>query len=162
MSDLLRDELSAKKRALQNTRLQLARYGISAPVNLIMDEEDLVREVRAIERELGIDQTPTLQERRAYTPPPRYETPAETPQHFQERMVGQQAKARQADIAHQMNLLNIHRRNLAHLRAQLKELGAFAPPYVRNGATDAQREIQSRKNILRDMGQQVDDLPGDE
>jgi hypothetical protein len=162
MSDLLREELRTKKRLHQQVRLKLAKFGMNAPPELMIEEEDLAADVRAIERELGADLTPTIHERRAYAPPPRYEAPVEPVQRFQERMVGHQMKARQADIEHQMNLLNIHRRNLGHLRAQLRELGAHAPPYVRNGVQDAMREIASRKAVLRDMGQAVDDLPGDE
>lgn len=156
------EELEMKKRVLCHIRLDLAKKGISADPYLRIEEEDLVAEIRAIERELGRDQTPTLQQRRAYVPPPRYEAPPVPEPIFQARMAGQQTKARQGDIEHQMNLLNIHRRNLGYLRAQLKELGAYAPPYMRNGVAEAQREIQNKKNVLRDMGQVVDDLPGDE
>lgn len=155
------DELKMKRRALNMIRLDIAKKGISADPYLRIEEEDLVAEIRAIERELGITQTPTLQERRA-TPAPRYVAPPEPEPVFQERMVGMQTKARQEDIAHQMSLINIHRRNLAHLRAQMRELGAYAPPYVRNGVQSAIDEIANRKDILRSMGQSVDDLPGDE
>ena len=162
MSDLLEQELAMKRRALGHIRLDLAKKGISADPYLKIEEEDLAKEVRAIERELGRDQTPTIQERRATPTPPRCQPAPEPEPVFQQRMVGQQMKARQDEIAHQMNLLNIHRRNLSHLRAQMKELGAFAPPYVRNGVGDAMKEIADRKRVLRDLGQQVDDLPGDE
>ena len=156
------EELTMKRRALQEIRLQLARYGIGAPVNLIIDEQDLAKDIRAIERELGIGQTPTIQERRSAPVPPRYEPQPEPEPVFQQRLAGQQSIARQADIDHQMNLLNIHRRNLAHLRAQMKELGAFTPPYVRNGIGSAQDEIANRKFILRSYGVTVDNLAGDE
>ena len=156
------EELATKKRALQQVRHQIARYGISAPVNLIMDEEDLMKDIRAIERELGIDQTPTIQERRATSAVPRYTPLPEPEPTFQRRIDNQQAIARQSDITHQMGLLNTYRRNLAHMRAQLKELGAYAPPYVRNGVAETQQEIANRKRILRDYGVTVDDLAGDE
>ena len=160
MSDELREELAVKRRQHHIVRLKLAKFGMNAPVELIIEEEDLAKDVRAIERELGYEQTPTIRERHATPAPPRYVAPEPEPS-FQERMVGQQQKARQDDIAHQMNLINIHRRNLAHLRTQLRELGAFAPPYVRNGVADAIAAIANRKGILRKMGQAVDDLPGD-
>ena len=160
MSDLLEQELRTKRRALGEIRLQLAKFGIGAPINLIIEEQDMAADVRAIERELGRDQTPTIHERRA-TPAPRYVAPPEPEPRFQERMVGQQQRARQADIEHQMTLLNIHRRNLGHLRAQMKELGAFAPPYVRSEVGGRMDDIARIKGILRDMGQAVDDLPGD-
>lgn len=153
--DLLRQELETKRRALRAIRLQLARYGGTPPVNLVIDEEDLAQEVRAIERELGIAPTPTIQERRS----PRYAEPEAV---FQERIAGQQLRNRQDDIRHQSNLLTIHRRNLHHLRAQMRELGAFAPPYIRNGVAEQIDAVARIKGILRDMGQIVPDLPGDE
>lgn len=162
MSDLLRQELQTKKRALGHIRLDLAKRGISADPYLRMEEEDLIKDIHAIERELGITQTPTIQERRAYTPLPCYVAPPEPEPVFQQRMVGQERSMRQADIEHQMSLLNIHRRNLGHLRSQLRELGAHAPPYVRNGVLDAMGDISRIKTILRDMGQTIDALPGDE
>lgn len=159
---LLEQELTLKKRALQQTRLKMARYGINAPVEIIIEEEDLAKEVRGIELQLGAAPTPTIQERRATRVEPRYVPPQEPEPVFQERMRGKDVHDRQGDIAQQRDLLSIHRRTLAHLRAQMKELGAFAPPYVRNSVQDAMREIANRKGILRGMGQEVDDLPGDE
>ena len=157
----LREELKRKRTALHHAEMRLAGRGISADPWEIMQRDDLLGEVRSLEGRVGEARTPTPQEiRREYPPSPRYVAP-EPELAFQQRMVGQQLKARQDDIAHQMTLLNIHRRNLGHLRAQLRELGAHAPPYVRNGVADATDEIAKRKGILREMGQAVDDLPGD-
>jgi hypothetical protein len=63
-----------------------------------------------------------------------------------------------------MGLLNTHRRNLAHYRAQAKAYGGveFAPPITRHGMATAREEIRGRKAILRQLGQTVEDLPGDE
>lgn len=159
---MLQEELQMKKRALHYIRIDLAMKGISADPYLRIEEENLCADIRAIERELGIAQTPTIPERRAQSAQPRYEAPPEPEPVFQQRMVGQQTKARQADIEHQMRLLDIHRRHLGHLRAQLRELGAYAPPYVRSGADEQMSAIARIKRILRDMCQAIDDLPGDE
>lgn len=68
---------------------------------------------------------------------------------------------RQADIDLQMSLLNIHRLNLAHLSAQLRDLGLYAAPHVRSEVALRVQAIARIKAVLRGMGQQVDDLPGD-
>lgn len=162
--DLLRQELKTKRRALGEIRIQLARYGISAPVNLIMDEQDLANDVRAIERELGAEQTPTIQQRRQSTPAPRYE-PTPTPEPiYQARIAQRQTAARQSDIDHQMTLLKIHRSNMAHYRTQARQYGGInlAPPITRNSMNSEREEIQGIKNALRDMGVAIEDLPGDE
>lgn len=159
------EELATKRRALQAVRLQLARFGISAPINLIMDEEDLVKDIRAIERELGIEQTPTIQERRASVPStPRYQAQPEPEPVFQQRIAQQQTSARQADIQHQFTLLKTYRANMAHYRAQAKAFGGvdLAPPMTRNGMNEQRSGIQQCKENLRKLGQDVDDLPGDE
>ena len=158
--DQLREQLTLKRTALHHAEMRVARYGMSADPYIIIERDDLLAEVRSLERRLGREQTPTPQEiRREYVPRPRY---VEPPQVFQERVVGEQIKQRQEEIAHQVKLLGIHRRNLGHVREQLKELGAYAPPYVRNSVHDAMASIASIKRTLRDMGQNVDDLPGDE
>jgi hypothetical protein len=145
----LTEQLKMKRRLYHEFRMKEARAGIYVDPSITIQREDLEREIRSIERDLGGAPMPTATERqRTYAPPsPAY---VEPPQVFQERMVGEQVK-----------LLGIHRRNLGHLRAQLKELGAYAPPYVRSSVVDAQSSIASVKRTLRDMGQSVDDLPGD-
>jgi hypothetical protein len=157
----LAEQLKMKRRLYHEFRMKEARAGIYVDPSVTIQREDLEREIYSIERELGGAPMPTAAERqRTYAPPPaRY---VEPPQVFQERMVGEQVRQRQADIEHQVKLLGIHRRNLGHLRAQLKELGAYAPPYVRNSLGDAMQSIAGIKRTLRDMGQLVDDLPGDE
>lgn len=157
--DLQRGELKTKRRALRETRLQLARFGIGAPVHLIIQEQDLAKEVRAIERELGIEQTPTIRERGIGPPAPRYTEPD-----FQERMDTQQAKQRQKDIEHQLGLLGIHRRNLAHYQQQAKRFGGvdLAPPITRSGIEEGRGNIARIKDILRSYGIEVEDLAGDE
>jgi hypothetical protein len=156
------EELAMKKRALNHIRLDLAKKGISADPYLRIEEEDLVAEIRAIEKELGRTPTPTLQERRATSVPPRYVEQEEPPQVFRERMVGQDMSDRRENITHQRNLLSLHRKHLGFAREQLRELGSHAPPYVRSGVQDRIHEIARIKGILRDMGQAVEDLPDDE
>lgn len=156
-----REELEIKRRQLHLVRLKLAKYGLNAPVEVTTEEEDLAKDVRAIERELGMPPTPTLQERRAQ-PAPRYVEPVEPEPVFQQRMVGRETDDKRADIEHQRNLLSIHRRHLHHLRAQLRELGAYAPPYVRSEVGSRMDDIARIKGVLRGIGQAVDDLPGDE
>ena len=160
MNTELQDELRSAQKALYLTRLQLARYGINAPVHLIMEAEDLEQKVGQLQRALG--QTPT--EPRVLPNPPRreYTPPVEPPAQFQERMVGQQERDRQADIEHQAKLLSIHRRNLGVLRQQAKALGAHAPFYVQSQIMDARESIASIKDLLRSRyGQAVEDLAGD-
>jgi nucleoside phosphorylase len=71
--------------------------------------------------------------------------------------------ASQQDIDHQVNLLAIHRRNLAHYIKQRGLLGeAFAPPMVINGIISERDNIRRIKGILRGWGQQVDDHADDE
>jgi len=66
------------------------------------------------------------------------------------------------DIAHQQNLLQIHRRNLAHYLRQSAQHGATgAPVSVLNGILDTQNEIQRIKAILRGWGVAVEDQPDD-
>lgn len=161
MSEDLQELLATKRRLWHQFKMKEAMAGLYCDPSITIQREDIEKEIRAIEQQLGRTPTPTMREIRAQPVLPRYVAPEPEPV-FRERMVGKQMSARQADIEHQMNLLNIHRRNLGHLRAQMKELGAFAPPYVRNGVQEAMKEIASRKSILRDMGQDVQDLPGDE
>lgn len=70
--------------------------------------------------------------------------------------------ASKEDIAHQKNLLTIHRRNLAHYLGQQAAFGtAFTPPVVAHGITEARSNIQRIKGILRGWGIIVDDHPDD-
>jgi hypothetical protein len=67
------------------------------------------------------------------------------------------------DIANQQQLLAQHRRTLAIYLHQLANLGAnYAPPAVHNGIREARAAIQRIKVWLRDQGEDVDDIPGDE
>lgn len=154
------EQRKMKRRILHELEMKKALYGVSAEPNIIIQAENLVREIRSIEIELGESPTPTTAERRATPVPPRQVEPEPV---FQERMTQKQMSARHADIEHQMTLLNIHRGNLGHLRAQMRELGAFAPPYVRNGVDEQRAAIVRIKGILRTTyGQTVEDLEGDE
>src|SRR5262245_22594400 len=67
------------------------------------------------------------------------------------------------DIAHQQNLLTIHRRNLAHYLRQQTTLGgpAYIPPGVANGIEEERANIRRLKGILRGWGQSVEDHPDD-
>lgn len=156
----MQDELRQARHALHLTRLQLARYGVGAPVHLIMDEKDLEKKVAQLEAALG--QTPTeprqlpeAPRQAAYTPPPR--------DHEREREAGRE-RERQKDIDHQLELLRIHRRNLAHNRAQAKAYGGIdlAPQITRFGMQEARDGIIQAKRNLDQLGGAYDNLPGDE
>jgi len=68
----------------------------------------------------------------------------------------------QEDIAHQQNLLEIHRRNLAQYLKQQGLIGeAFVPPMIVNGIRESRENIQRIKGILRGWGENVKDLPDD-
>jgi hypothetical protein len=158
------EELRMKRRALNHIRLDLAKRGIFADPYLKIEEEDLVADIRALERELGMEQTPTIQERRATGQrEPRYQAPTPEPA-FQERVAGDRLRARQAEIVHQLNLLKIHRSNMAHYRAQARLYGGIdaAPAITRNSMAEQRGEIARIKASLRQLGADVDDLPGDE
>ena len=157
----LTEQLTIKRRLVHEYRMKEARAGIYVDPSITIQREDLEKEIRSIERQLGGEPTPTVAERQRTPAPPRYVAPTPEPA-FQERVAGEQLRQRQVDIEHQVKLLGIHRRNLGDLRAQLKDLGAYAPPYVRNSVGDAMQSIATIKRTLRDMGQDVADLPGDE
>src|SRR5262245_47170490 len=67
------------------------------------------------------------------------------------------------DIDAQGELLQIHRRNLAHYTQQQALHGgvAFVPPAIANGIVEARAEIAQIKATLRSWGQIVDDHPND-
>jgi hypothetical protein len=66
------------------------------------------------------------------------------------------------DIAHQQNLLAIHRRNLQHYLAQQARLGSAQTPIgTLNGIEEERANIRRLKGILRGWGQTVDDHPND-
>src|SRR5262245_27428848 len=68
----------------------------------------------------------------------------------------------QADITEQLELLNIHRRTLAHYLGQEAMMGAaHTPPALWHGITTARSEIQRLKVVLRQWGVEVDDHPND-
>lgn len=157
--DDLREELRNAKRALYGTRMQLARYGGSAPVHLIMEEEDLALKVGQLETALGLDLT---EPRQLPTPPSgRQYAPKPAPR-FEERMRAQEVEQRQQSIEHQIKLLGVHRQHLALLRAQQRQLGAHAPTYIQAQILERTGEIARVKSALRGYGYGVADLPGDE
>ena len=152
--DILRETLRLKRRDLHIVKLQIAKTGSAwAPPALIGQEFDLEREVRQLERDLGIAQPEPP--RRAYEAP----KPARA---FAQEVEDQQTRMRQEEIAHQLSLLNIHRRNIGHLSRQMRELGAYTPPYVRSELEDARANIASIKRTLRAAGVAVDDLESDQ
>ena len=66
-------------------------------------------------------------------------------------------------IAQQRALLQQHRQTLGVYLRQLANLGAdHAPPGIHNGIAEARANIASIKAWLREQGQQVDDVLGDE
>lgn len=166
MSDLeqehreqLTELLRAKRKELHVAEMQLARMGeLYAPVGMIIQRDDLKRECRALEQQLGI-------ERQAPAPyTPRY-SPAPIPaEDFARQMAAQQERQRQQEAAHHMTLLTTYRRNLAHWRAQAKAYGGIdlAPPVTRHGMNEARQGIADAKRALERLGVAVDTLPGDE
>lgn len=159
--ETLQEELRGARQALHLTRLQLARYGIGAPVHLILDEKDLAKKVAQLEAALGIPQTEP-RELPQPAPAPRYVPPP--PRDYErEREEGRQ-RERQADINHQLELLRIHRRSLAHVRAQAKAYGGIdlAPQITRFGMQEAREGITQAKRALDQLGGAYDNLPGDE
>ena len=71
--------------------------------------------------------------------------------------------ASQDDINHQLNLLQINRRNLAHYLRQRDTLGeAYTPPGTLNGILETRGNIKRIKQILRDWRVPVQDKPDDE
>jgi hypothetical protein len=67
------------------------------------------------------------------------------------------------DIKHQLNLLAINRRSLAHLVQQAARHGgeSEAPTHVFNSLADTRASVARLKDILRDWGVHVDDDPND-
>lgn len=55
----------------------------------------------------------------------------------------------QEDIQHQMNMLEIHRRNIRHYQGQMRMLGPHTPPGVFSGLETERRGVARIKSILR-------------
>ena len=70
---------------------------------------------------------------------------------------------KQEDIKHQLNLLAINRRSLAHLVQLAARHGgeSEAPTHVFNSLADTRASVARLKDILRDWGVHVDDDPND-
>lgn len=170
METLLREDYDLKRRAYHETRLQLARLGISADPAIIIRAQDLAAELVELEARLGITQSVVMTSDLPYRLRQRRsaELTAEElrqreAQH-QARITAEQQGARHKDAEHHLNLLKIHRANLAHYRAQAKAFGGveFAMPITRHGIGEARAGISDTKAALRALGIAVDDLPGDE
>jgi hypothetical protein len=68
----------------------------------------------------------------------------------------------QTEIAEQLELLETHRRTLAHYLHQEAIIGSpYAPPSVNHGITTARSEIQRLKAALRRWGVEIEDHPND-
>lgn len=67
----------------------------------------------------------------------------------------------QEEIHHQQTLLNMYRRNLAHLERQAASFGSegAAPLHVANSLEDTRENIRRIKGILHGWGVKIDDLP---
>ena len=156
----MEEELKQARYALNLARLQLARYGINAPPHMIMEAEDLERRVAQLQAAVG---QPVTEPRELPPAPPRHRVVYDEPApRFAERMRAREVGERQRDAEHQVSLLAIHRRNLALLRTQQRQLGAHAPFYIQSQIMDAQASIAGIKDALRSFyGMAVDDLPGD-
>lgn len=155
----LTEQLRAQRVILHELEMQIATLGeMHAPVGIIVQRNNAKRTVQDLEQRLGIEQpTPPPQ------PRPRYVSPPPEPAwSFQAQYTARQVSERQRDITHQLNLLDIYRRNLKHYRNQAELMGAFAPPMVGHGIREAQQGIEKAKAALRSYGQAVEDLAGDE
>lgn len=154
----LTEQLRALRRLQHQDRLALARAGFSADPSIVIRAEDRQKEIDQIEAQLGIEQPqPTPSPRPTYSPPiPRRE--------FEAGIAQRQESERQRDINHQMTLLQTHRRNLAHWRAQAKDHGgiSLAPLITHNGMIAERDGIARTKAALAALGVAVEDLPGDE
>lgn len=155
----LTEQLRALRRLQHADKLALAKTGMYADPSLTIRIEDREKEIAQIEARLGIEH-PQPAPRRA----PTYEPQPAPRREFDMDITRRQEGARQDDINHQMTLLEIHRRNLAHYRAQAKDHGGInlAPPITRNGMNEARRNIARIKSVLEGLGVVINDLPGDE
>lgn len=156
--DQLRELLRAKRRELHGYEMKLAKMGLYADPSIEITAEDLRKECRALEQQLGIAQPAPAPYTPRYSPAP---IPAED---FARQMAAQQERQRQQEAAHHMTLLTTYRRNMAHWRAQAKAYGGIdlAPPVTRHGMNDARQGIADAKRALERLGVAVDTLPGDE
>ena len=69
----------------------------------------------------------------------------------------------QDDTKHQLNLLEINRRNLSHYLKQRDTLGeAYTPPGTLNGILETRANIKRIKGILNGWGASIEDNPDDE
>lgn len=156
----LEEQLRTLRRLQHEDRMTEARYGLSADPSLKIRIEDRAQEIAGIEAQLGIERPrPAPQS----TPIYRRADPVPEPA-FRERITSRHTQQRQQEIEHHVSLLGIHRRNLAHYREQAKAYGgvALAPPVTRNGMSGERAQIARIKRILRDYGEDVADLAGDE
>jgi hypothetical protein len=142
----LEEQLRVERRLLHHDIMKRAQYGISTDPSVLMRIEDREKEIARLEARLGIAQ-PVYQARpeprRAYRPEPDLRQ-----QHS-------------VDVQHHVKLLGIHRANLGHLKEQLRQLGAYAPPYVRTSIQEAQQGIAKEKRTLREAGVAVEDFEGE-
>jgi hypothetical protein len=76
---------------------------------------------------------------------------------------GQAAQATPEQVAHQRQLLEVHRTTLGHYLTQLAIAGsAHARPEVSHGIREARAGISKAKAALRGWGVVVEDLPDDQ
>ena len=154
----LTEQLRALRRLQHGDEMTQTRYGISCEPSILMRIEDRAKEIRAIEARLGIEwPAPPAVERR-YEPAPRPR------QDHEAQIARRQERARQNDVAHEMNLLETHRANMAHYRRQARAYGGtdLAPPITQHGINEARVGIAHAKRALDQLGVAIDNLPGDE
>ena len=58
--EALEQQLKTKKRTYNTLKLSAARFGYSVPVHIILEIEDTVAQIRALERDLGLPPDPTV------------------------------------------------------------------------------------------------------
>jgi hypothetical protein len=172
MSDDIRQAMLAtlrdKQRRYWHLEGQSAMFGVNTPPEIAMQAEDLAREIRQLQQQLGLGvdgATPLRGERRSEPRPirtERYEPLPVPREDFERQVSAAQERERQRDIKHRLEMLSIHRRNLEHYRKQAHAMGAFAPPMVQHGIREAQQGISAAKDALRGYGVAVEDLAGDE
>ncbi len=67
------------------------------------------------------------------------------------------------EVSQQLELLFIHRRNLAQYLMQQAQLGtAYVSPNISNGIAETRQNIRRVKSILRNWGRNVEDHPDDD
>ena len=159
--------LKSKISVLYQIDLKLARNGTAyAPTDVLLERRDVVRDILVIEESLGIDRGDSnVLEVRADARKEKDRLLREKQERERQSvaMSTWEREQRELSIRSQFNQLDIARKNLAHYQAQAKAFGGIdlALPIVRNGTIEELTSIQRIKNVLRQYGYIIEDLPGE-